>query len=111
LTVFGDGNQSRDFTYIENVVNANLLALTAKNAPGEVLNIGCGERFSLNDLIAKLAQILGIVAEVDYLPARNGDVRDSLADIHKAQRLLGYEPAVAFETGLRRTIDTFQGLT
>jgi UDP-glucose 4-epimerase len=110
LTVFGDGNQSRDFTYIDNVVDANLLALTAKNAPGEVFNVGCGARFSLRHLIEKLEQILGTIARVDYLPARDGDVRDSLADIKKARNLLGYEPKISFEAGLRLTVEAFREL-
>ena len=107
LVVFGDGNQSRDFTYIDNVVNANLLALSAKGAAGEVLNIGCGARFSLNHLIEKLEQILGIHARIEYFPAREGDVRDSMADIGKARDILGYEPEISFETGLRLTIKAF----
>jgi UDP-glucose 4-epimerase len=111
LTVFGDGEQSRDFTYVDNVVDANFLALRAKEAAGKVFNVGCGARFSLNQLIEKLEKILGVAARVDYLSARDGDVRDSLADIGKARSILGYEPKVSFEKGLRLTTDAFAGLT
>ena len=107
LTVYGDGEQSRDFTYIDNVVEANLLALNAKNAAGEVFNIGCGAQFSLNQLIKKLEGILGIAAQIDYLPSRLGDVRDSLADISKAQNILGYAPRISFDQGLKRTVEAF----
>jgi UDP-glucose 4-epimerase len=107
LTVFGDGEQSRDFTYIENVIQANMLALRAPGAAGRVFNIGCGAHFSLNYLIKTLEKLTGIEAQVDYLPARHGDVRNSLADITAAGRVLGYRPQVSFEEGLSRTIDAF----
>jgi len=108
LTIFGDGEQSRDFTYVENVVEANLLALTADGAAGKMMNLGCGARISLNQLIRQLEMILGVIAAVEYLPARAGDVRDSLADIGLAQRLLGYRPAVSVEDGLARTVEWFR---
>ena len=108
LTVFGDGQQSRDFTYVENVVAANLLAVKAKSAAGTVFNVGCGARYSLNELIERLEKILGVSARVDYLPRRDGDVRDSLADIEKARGILGYEPKVSFEQGLVFTADAFR---
>jgi UDP-N-acetylglucosamine/UDP-N-acetyl-alpha-D-glucosaminouronate 4-epimerase len=111
LTVFGDGKQSRDFTYVDNVVDANFLAVRAKKAAGGVFNVGCGARFSLNQLIEKLEKILGVTAQVDYLPARHGDVRDSLADIEKARNILGYEPRVSFEKGLGLTTAAFNALT
>jgi nucleoside-diphosphate-sugar epimerase len=104
IIVYGDGEQSRDFTYIDNVVSANLLALTARRAAGSVINVGCGERITLNQLIRILEEILGVRATVDYQPARSGDVRDSLADISLARDLLGYEPQVGVTEGLRRTV-------
>ena len=109
LTVFGDGEQSRDFTFIENVVHANLLALRAKDASGKVFNIGCGTRFSLNQLIRYLEKLIGITAQVEYLPARRGDVRNSLADIGRARDILGYQPLVSFEQGLGLTVQAFSG--
>jgi nucleoside-diphosphate-sugar epimerase len=109
LTIFGDGEQSRDFTYVENVVEANLLALTADGAAGTMMNLGCGARISLNQLIRQLEMIVGVSAEVEYLPARAGDVRDSLADIGLAERLLGYRPTVSVEDGLARTVKWFRG--
>jgi UDP-glucose 4-epimerase len=108
VTIFGDGEQSRDFTYVENVVEANLLALTAKAAVGTVCNIGCGSRMSLNQLVASLEKIIGCKAAVEYRPARLGDVRDSQADISRAQSLLQYSPEVSIEEGLRRTVDWFR---
>ena len=107
ITVYGDGEQSRDFTYIENVIEANMLGLRATNAPGEVCNIGCGQRVSLNELIRMLEKILGVRAEVEYAPAKPGDVRHSLADITKATRILGYVPKIQIEEGLRRTIESY----
>jgi UDP-glucose 4-epimerase len=108
LTVFGDGEQSRDFTYVDNVVEANLLALSAKDGVGKVFNIGCAARVSLNDLIRKLEAILGVRAQVDYQPARPGDVRDSLAAIDLAQHYLGYSPRVSIDEGLKRTVTAFK---
>lgn len=109
LTVFGDGEQSRDFTYVDNVVHANVLALEKPSASGKVFNIGCGARFSLNDLIGSLERLTGVAAQVEYLPGRDGDVRHSLADIRQARNILGYEPRISFEDGLRRTIEAFRG--
>jgi len=108
VTVFGDGEQSRDFTYVDNVVDANFLALAAKDAAGEVFNIGCGAQFSLNQVIHKLEKILGVTAQVEYLPSRAGDVRNSLADIDKAHSVLGYVPKITFESGLARAVETFR---
>jgi UDP-N-acetylglucosamine/UDP-N-acetyl-alpha-D-glucosaminouronate 4-epimerase len=107
LTVYGDGEQSRDFTHVDNVVAANLLALRAFDAPGQVCNIGCGDRISLNQLIRLLEEITGIKAEVTYTAPKAGDVRHSLADIALARRLLGYEPKIMVEEGLRRTVQAF----
>ncbi|HEY7414990.1 MAG TPA: SDR family oxidoreductase [Ktedonobacteraceae bacterium] len=106
--VFGDGEQTRDFTYIENVVQANLLAATAPDAVGAAMNIGCGERISLNHVLALAGDLLEIKIEPDYREARSGDVRDSLADISKAQRLLGYMPKVHFKEGLARTLEAMR---
>ena len=107
VTVFGDGEQSRDFTYVENVVEANLLALRAEGAGGKVVNVGCGRRFSLNQLIRMMERVLGVKARVEYLPPRPGDVRDSLAAIDLARKILGYEPRVSIEEGLKRTVESF----
>ncbi len=106
--VFGDGEQTRDFTYIENVVQANLLAATAPDAVGAAMNIGCGERISLNYVLELAGDLLGTKVEPDYREARPGDVRDSLADISKAHRLLGYTPSVHFKEGLARTLEAMK---
>jgi nucleoside-diphosphate-sugar epimerase len=106
--VFGDGEQSRDFTYIDNVVDANVLAATAPKAAGEAFNVGCGDRVSLLDIIGRLESMLGKRIERRHTPARAGDVPHTLADVGKAQRLLGYVPGVGFDEGLRRTVDYFK---
>lgn len=106
--VFGDGEQTRDFTYIENVVQANLLAATSKDAIGAAMNIGCGERVSLNHVLQIAGELLGTRVEAEYREPRPGDVRDSLADINKARRLLGYKPEVNFKEGLARTLDALR---
>jgi nucleoside-diphosphate-sugar epimerase len=102
--IFGDGEQTRDFTYIENVVQANLLAAVSKNAVGEAINIGCGETISLNAMLCLLEELTGQRVEAEYSDPRPGDVRHSLADINCARRLLGYLPVVAFREGLERTL-------
>ena len=107
ITVYGDGEQSRDFTYVENVVEANLMALQASAAPGYVCNIGCGERVTLNTLIRLLEEIMGVKAEVNYAGPKPGDVRHSLADITAARRLLGYAPKVWLKEGLMQTVKAF----
>ena len=107
LTVYGDGEQSRDFTYVENVVEANMLALQAIEAPGNVCNIGCGERISLNQLIRLLEEIINVKANVNYTDSRAGDVRDSLADVTLARRILGYEQKIMVKEGLSRTVEAF----
>lgn len=104
ITVYGDGEQSRDFTYVENVVDANMAALHAHGAPGHVFNIGSGERISLNRLIKVLEDMLGTIATVRYTESRPSDVRHSLADITLARQILGYNPTVLIEEGLRRTV-------
>lgn len=103
--VFGDGEQSRDFTYVDNVVDANVLAMDAPEARGRVYNVACGERVTINELLAELRELLGSSVEAEYRPQRPGEVRHSLADIAAARRDLGYEPAVALRDGLERTIE------
>jgi len=106
--VFGDGEQSRDFVYIDNVVQANLLAISAKHLHGEVINIGCGRKISLNRLLDVLKEILGSKVSVIYQEARKGDIRDSLADIQKGKEILNFEPQVGIEVGLKKTVEYFQ---
>jgi len=110
-TIFGDGRQSRDFTYIDNIVHGNLLAADAPAAVGRTINVACGESFDLLQLVAGINEALGTHIEPVFEPARTGDVRDSLADISLARRLLKYEPTVGFEEGLRRTVDYYRQLT
>jgi UDP-glucose 4-epimerase len=109
VTVQGDGSQSRDFTYVANVVQANLLACAAPQAAGAVVNVACSERHTLLELIDYLARILGKQPVIVYAPPRAGDVPHSLADISRAQDLLDYAPVVDFEEGLRRTAAWFAG--
>ena len=106
--VFGDGEQTRDFTYIANVVQANLLAASSPDAVGYALNIGCGEQVSLNMVLRLAEELLGVIVDADYREPRPGDVRDSCADINLAQRLLGYRPSVSFHEGLARTLDALR---
>jgi nucleoside-diphosphate-sugar epimerase len=109
LEVHGDGQQTRDFTYVGNVVDANLAAARAEGVAGEVFNIACGERLSVLDIARHLGQVLGRTLAVRHTPARRGDVRDTLADITCARERLGYVPAVGFQEGLRRTVAAFSG--
>src|SRR6516225_6835861 len=95
--VFGDGEQTRDFTFVDNAVYANLLACEAPNVAGKVFNVGCGERISLNQVLAALRKISGNALEAKYEAPRDGDIRDSQADISEARRYLGYEPQAGFE--------------
>lgn len=104
LTVHGDGLQSRDFTYIANVVNTNLLACESPDAVGQVMNVSCGQRYTLLDLIRELEVLLGKPIEVQHKKSRPGDVKHSQADISRARELLGYEPLVGFKEGLARTV-------
>lgn len=105
-TIFGDGEQSRDFTYVENVVEANLLAAKVPNIAGEVFNIACGERITINELAQLLTEIIGVNPRLKpkYAPSRPGDVRHSLADISKSRGLLGYEVKVSTREGLEQTV-------
>jgi nucleoside-diphosphate-sugar epimerase len=106
-TIFGDGEQSRDFTYIDNVVAANLLACKAKSAEGQMCNVACGQSFTLNQLLHDLQDIMGTSIEPVYESPRIGDVKDSLADIAKAKSILGFEVLVNFKDGLKKTVDWF----
>ncbi len=109
--VFGDGEQTRDFCFIANTVDANLLAATTSNKlTGQVVNIACGERISLNQLLRTIGEIAGAPLDPEYLPARAGDVRDSLAAIDAARELIGYEPKVKVGEGLRRTYEAFKAM-
>jgi len=103
--IYGDGSQSRDFTYVMNNVEANLLACTTKDIAGEVFNIACGERFTLIDLVKEINTILNKNVEPRFEPVRTGDVKHSLADISKAQKQLGYKVKVGFKEGLERTVE------
>ncbi|MHC4886602.1 MAG: SDR family oxidoreductase [Planctomycetota bacterium] len=102
----GDGEHSRDFTFIENVVHANLLGARAEGPIlGETINVACGQRVSLNELVERINRVLGTTISPDHGPEREGDVRHSLADIEKAKQLIGYEPKVDFDTGLAKTAE------
>ncbi len=107
-TIYGDGEQTRDFTHVANVVHANLLAARASKTAGQVVNIACGERVSINRIVARINEHLGTSIKPLYAPARPGDVRDSLADIRLARQLIGFEPPVSFDEGLARTIDWYR---
>jgi nucleoside-diphosphate-sugar epimerase len=106
--VFGDGEQTRDFTYIDNVVQANLLACEAPAASGKVINIGTGARISLNQTLQLLREISGNELPAKYEPPRDGDIRDSQADITLGREVLKYDPTVDFPEGLRRTFAWYQ---
>jgi len=103
--IYGNGSQTRDFTHVHNAVHANLLAGRATGKlEGETVNIGCGEKYSLLELLAQMNAVLGTSAEPDFQPPRAGDVKDSLAAIGAAHALIGYEPVVTFGDGLRTTL-------
>ena len=106
--IYGDGDQTRDFTYVENAVQANLLAADADRASGSVINIAAGKRTSLNDLWKNIRKIAGTDVEARHAAPRQGDVRDSLAGLTLASDLLGYEPGVDLDAGLGRTIASFR---
>lgn len=106
--VYGDGEQTRDFVYIDNIVRANLLAASASEAPGQVFNIGCGEMISLNALLRHAGDVLGVPVEPDYKEPRAGDIRASVADISRARLVLGYEPSVGFAQGLVHTVEALR---
>jgi len=106
-TVFGDGEQSRDFTYVDNVVEANLLAARVEHTAGEVLNIACGEAITVNAIIALINDLVGKNIEPLYTDPRPGDIKHSLADISLAEKLLGFKPIVPFEQGLQEAISWY----
>lgn len=108
--IFGDGGQSRDFTYIDNVVLGNLLAAEAPRAVGRTINVACGQQIDLLQLVAAINKSLGTDIEPEFTDPRPGDVRNSLADISLARELLGYDPVVEFDEGLRRSIDYYREL-
>lgn len=111
-TIFGDGQQSRDFTYVDNVVNANLLACSAaaNEVAGRMFNVATGARIDLNETFRVLKKLTGYSGEVNYGPERAGDVKHSLADLSLAKRHLGYRPTVNFEEGLRRTVEWYRSV-
>jgi nucleoside-diphosphate-sugar epimerase len=106
--IYGDGEQSRDFTFVANAIRANLLACDAEGAAGQVFNIACGQRTTINELANRLRELLDSDLEPVYVAERPGDILHSLADISKAQTILGYEPKVDLTAGLLKTIDWFQ---
>jgi nucleoside-diphosphate-sugar epimerase len=109
-TIFGDGEQSRDFTYIDNNVNANLLAATAPahKVGGQVFNIATGSQITLNETVKVLRKLTGYAGEVKYGPERTGDIKHSYADISRAEKELGYKPTVGFEEGLKKTVEWYR---
>jgi UDP-glucose 4-epimerase len=107
-TIYGDGEQSRDFTYIDNVVEANLLAARAKQTRGEVINIACGEAVTVNEIIALINELLGKNIKPIYTDPRPGDVKHSLADITLAKKLIGYKTKIPFKQGLKLAIDWYR---
>jgi nucleoside-diphosphate-sugar epimerase len=109
IDVYGDGEQSRDFTYVGNVVDATIRAGEAPDASGEIVNVAAGMPASVNELADAIGAILGEQVERRHLPPRPGDIRDSWADLGKAERLLGYRPSIGLEDGLRRTVDFLRG--
>ena len=106
--IYGDGEQTRDFTYVANVVDGVLRACEASHVAGEVINVATGSRISINVLFRAVRDLTGARIEPTYAPVRAGDVRDSQADISKARRLLAYEPRVGFEEGLKKTLDWYR---
>jgi UDP-N-acetylglucosamine/UDP-N-acetyl-alpha-D-glucosaminouronate 4-epimerase len=108
-TIYGDGEQTRDFCYIDNVVDANLLAAQTPGVKGQVINIACGQRTSVNEIVRLANRFVGSDVKPTYAPPRAGDVRDSYADISLARELIGYAPKVFFEEGLKRWIEWYRG--
>ncbi len=107
-TIYGDGEQTRDFTYIDNIAAANLIAAQAETTAGEVINVACGARQTLNEVIAQINAHLKTNIKPRYVDARPGDIRHSYADVELARRVIGFRPTVPFEEGLRRTIDWYR---
>ena len=109
LTIYGDGKQTRDFVFVDNVVDANLLAATREGISGRAYNVACGKSTTLVQLAALLGEVSGKPADVSFAPARLGDVRDSVADITRAREELGYTPKVSVRDGLAALVDSLQG--
>jgi nucleoside-diphosphate-sugar epimerase len=109
VQIHGDGEQSRDFTYVGNVVDATMLAGETEGASGEIFNIAAGSPASVNQLADTIGSILGKPVEKQHLASRAGDIRDSWADLSKAERILGYRPAIGLDEGLRRTVESLRG--
>ncbi|HUV40733.1 MAG TPA: SDR family oxidoreductase [Sedimentisphaerales bacterium] len=107
-TIYGDGQQSRDFTYVDNVVDANLLAARAKHTAGQVINIACGQAVTVNEIIDMINKLAGKSVKPLYSDARPGDVKHSLADITLAQKTIGYKPAISFEQGLQMALKWYR---
>jgi UDP-glucose 4-epimerase len=107
-TIYGDGEQSRDFTYVDNVVDANLLAARAERMKGEVINIACGQAVTVNEIIDMINELLGKNVKPVYTDPRPGDVKHSLADITAAQNLIGFKPVVKFKDGLQKAIEWYK---
>ena len=110
-TIYGDGKQSRDFTYVDNIVRGNLTAADSMGAVGRSINVACGIQFTLLQLVAAINEVLGTSIEPIFAEARLGDVRESLADITVARQVLGYEPEIGFDEGLRSSIEYYLSLT
>ncbi len=108
LTIFGDGSTSRDFTYIDNVVHANLLAAESEAGAGEVFNIACGDRITLNEMVEVIEGLAGHKVAKKHDPPRPGDVPHSQADIHKITSTFGFKPVVSFQDGMKKTFDYFK---
>ena len=109
VTIHGDGEQSRDFTYVADVVRANLLAMESTLEPGEVLNVGAGTRVTLNELYAEMARLCGVDEPPIHGPERSGDVRHSLASLDRIRSVLGYEPSVSWKEGIAKTVEWYRG--
>jgi UDP-glucose 4-epimerase len=110
-TIYGDGEQTRDFTYVENVVNANLLAAAASDARGQVINIAAGHRVTVNEIVSEINKLLNKNIKPLHDPPRPGDIKHSWADITLASRVIGYRPTVSLAEGLRRTVEWYRGLS
>jgi nucleoside-diphosphate-sugar epimerase len=107
--IYGDGEQSRDFTFIENATQANILAAEG-DVTGEAFNVGCGGRVTINELVERLNEHLGIEIQPEHSDPRPGDIRHSHADISKAEQLLGYTPSVEFTEGIEKTIEYYRNV-
>ena len=107
ITIFGDGEKTRDFTYIDDIVDANTRLLDNKAIDGKVLNVGSGNRISVNDLVENLSAIIGTEFDIKYTKSQKGDAENTLADVNLAKELIGYEPDFAIEKGLEKFVEWF----